>query len=150
MFKAEYIQIGKHFDTRTGDNLACRHCQTILVNTDVITHYKMMDEFREWFGRSMQINSGYRCPEYNALVGGEDNSYHMKGIAADWALPRDFYQLNQTRKREYLNNCKKKWYEICGTYGVNGGVGFYNSFVHFDSRTEKRAFWDNSIYFRKG
>lgn len=34
-------------------------------------------------GVEICINSGYRCPELNALVGGVYNSYHLLGLAAD-------------------------------------------------------------------
>ena len=32
---------------------------------------------------SIQITSGYRCPEYNKIVGGKETSSHVKGLAAD-------------------------------------------------------------------
>ena len=34
-------------------------------------------------GEPMFINSGFRCPELNKLVGGEDDSQHQYGEAAD-------------------------------------------------------------------
>jgi len=147
MFKAEYIQIGKHFDTRNGDNLACRHCQTMLINPDVIRQYQMLDEFREWFNRPMAINSGYRCKTYNASIGGAKDSKHVEGIATDWALPEEFFALTPARKRSFMNNCRDKWFKLCSKYGVSGGVGFYDTFMHFDSRTGARAHWNESKYF---
>lgn len=34
-------------------------------------------------GVNIIVNSGYRCPELNELVGGAINSYHQYGLAAD-------------------------------------------------------------------
>lgn len=43
----------------------------------------VLDPLREWYGRPILVNSGYRCPQLNRLVGGANNSQHMKGEAAD-------------------------------------------------------------------
>lgn len=149
MYKADYIQLGKHFDTRNGDNLACRHCGEIIVNADVIRHYQMMDELREWYGRPMVVNSGYRCKVYNdSLEGSASSSRHLFGDATDWALPGEFAGFTKARKRQFLLNVRKKWFEICDKYGVAGGCGFYNTFIHTDSRPVKRSQWDFSNYFK--
>ncbi len=42
---------------------------------------------RQLCGKPLVINSGYRCPNHNANVGGEKNSYHLVGEAADVAAP---------------------------------------------------------------
>lgn len=44
---------------------------------------EVLDPLREWFGKPIYINSGYRCPELNKAVGGVDNSFHLDGCAAD-------------------------------------------------------------------
>lgn len=44
---------------------------------------KVLDPLREWYGKPIYINSGYRCPELNKAVGGVSNSQHVKGEAAD-------------------------------------------------------------------
>lgn len=36
---------------------------------------------------SIQITSGYRCPDLNARVGGVETSQHTLGLAADWICP---------------------------------------------------------------
>lgn len=35
----------------------------------------------------IHINSGYRCPELNKLIGGSPQSAHMQGLAADIICP---------------------------------------------------------------
>ena len=44
---------------------------------------KILDEARERFGKPIKVNSGYRCKELNAMVGGSATSQHMTGEAAD-------------------------------------------------------------------
>lgn len=42
-----------------------------------------LDPIRELWGRRLIVNSGYRSPKVNALVGGVKTSQHLKGEAAD-------------------------------------------------------------------
>ena len=44
---------------------------------------RVLDPVRERWGVPIYVNSGYRCPELNKLVGGAPNSYHLRGMAAD-------------------------------------------------------------------
>ena len=43
----------------------------------------VLDPAREKLGLPITVNSVYRCPKHNALVGVVVNSQHMKGEAAD-------------------------------------------------------------------
>jgi hypothetical protein len=43
----------------------------------------VLQPVREHFGKSVTVNSGYRSPESNAVVGGSKTSDHCKGQAAD-------------------------------------------------------------------
>ncbi|MDE5945355.1 MAG: peptidase M15 [Rikenella sp.] len=44
---------------------------------------QLLDPLREAWGGPIAVNSGYRCPELNAAVGGVATSQHLKGEAAD-------------------------------------------------------------------
>lgn len=44
---------------------------------------KVLDPLREWYGKPVYVNSGYRSPQLNRLVEGAPGSQHMKGEAAD-------------------------------------------------------------------
>ena len=44
---------------------------------------EVLDPLREAYGKPIRVNSGYRCPRLNTLVGGSLNSQHMRGEAAD-------------------------------------------------------------------
>lgn len=46
----------------------------------------LLDPIRERFAVPMIITSGYRCERLNKLVGGVDNSQHMKGEAVDFCF----------------------------------------------------------------
>lgn len=43
----------------------------------------VLDPLRRLYGQPIKINSGYRCPQLNKLVGGVTNSWHQEGNAAD-------------------------------------------------------------------
>lgn len=79
-----------------------------------------LEDIRAHFGKPVHINSGYRCPNHNAAVGGAKASQHMAGTASDiWiggVLPSDVYA--------YAD-------KIIGT---KGGVGSYETFTHIDAR----------------
>lgn len=44
---------------------------------------KVLQPLRDVYQKPMHVNSGYRCPELNKLVGGSATSQHVKGEAAD-------------------------------------------------------------------
>ena len=43
----------------------------------------VLDPLREAWGAPIHVNSGYRCPELNKIVGGTHTSPHQRGEAAD-------------------------------------------------------------------
>ncbi len=43
----------------------------------------VLDPLREWYGKPIRVNSGYRCEALNEAVGGSDTSQHRLGEAAD-------------------------------------------------------------------
>lgn len=132
-------QITPHFNIY---EFRCRVNNEILINTDVIAHIQRLEKFRQWYKRTMIVNSGYRTLEHNKNIGGSPNSQHILSIASDINLPMgEFQGFTKTRKEEFLQNIKNKWYEICAADGLGGGVGFYDVFFHLDSR-RKKAFWD--------
>ena len=64
-----------------------------------------LDLIRAHMDKPIYINSGYRCKELNKEVGGSENSYHTKGLAADFRtndkedLPRMYNFLQRNIKR---------------------------------------------------
>lgn len=67
----------------------------------------LLDPVREAWGRPIRVNSGFRCPTLNAMVGGAVGSQHTSGEAADlttgsvednrrlFALIRDNFDFDQ-------------------------------------------------------
>lgn len=43
----------------------------------------VLDPLREWYGKPIYVNSGYRCTALNKAVGGVASSQHLTGQAAD-------------------------------------------------------------------
>ena len=43
----------------------------------------VLDPLREWYGKPIRVNSGFRCEALNEAVGGSDTSQHRLGEAAD-------------------------------------------------------------------
>ena len=43
----------------------------------------VLDPLRDAWGGPIHVNSGYRCPELNKIVGGTPTSQHQRGEAAD-------------------------------------------------------------------
>lgn len=42
-----------------------------------------LERVRELYGKPIIVNSGVRCPEHNAAVGGVRSSEHLSGLGAD-------------------------------------------------------------------
>lgn len=125
-------QISKNFNL---NEFKCAANGEMIVNQDVIMHILRLQKLRDWIMKPMVINSGYRTLEYNRLKKSPDTSFHILGIATDVSMPLS------SRTEDYYQRLKKKWYELCALDGLGGGVGFYKTFMHFDSR-QRRAFWD--------
>lgn len=67
-------------------NLPPRHEEAKVYYNLVVLVEKLLDPIRERFAVPIIITSGYRCEKVNKLVGGVDNSQHMKGKAVDFCF----------------------------------------------------------------
>jgi uncharacterized protein YcbK (DUF882 family) len=90
-----------------------------------------LQKIRDVIDEPIYINSGYRSKLHNAKVGGVSNSYHTKGMAADIHVKgMSPEQLYTTISQMILNGSIKE-----------GGLGLYNTFVHYDIQGKKHR-WD--------
>ena len=83
---------------------------------------ELLEQIRAAAGGAVHITSGYRPPDYNASVGGEPNSYHMDGLAAD-------IYCDHLTTAQLHTVCEK-------VVGNRGGLGYYPKaqFCHVDVR----------------
>ncbi len=105
------------------------------VQADILTHIKdlaeALEHLRKKLGKPFVIGSGWRSARVNKLVGGEDKSLHMKGMAADVTV----VGMDPTKVFNLL------------TPGWGGGLGHYPKtrwrvgFTHIDIR-KQRARWN--------
>jgi hypothetical protein len=101
----------------------CGKCDPILLDDNLV---EWLQKIRDHFGRSVNVNSGYRCAKHNASpkVGGAAGSHHVKGMAAD------------IRVEGITPGEVAKYAESIGIRRI----GLYDDFVHIGSDTKKR-FW---------
>lgn len=81
----KYFKMCEFLDSQTAKSskivnmfLCAEHIDNVLAMVD-----DLLDPLREMFGKPILVNSGYRVPELNALVGGSANSLHKVGMAVD-------------------------------------------------------------------
>ena len=68
-----------------------------------------LNKFRQVWGQSMLVTSGYRTPEHNDLVGGAKNSAHLFCQAADiWDRDRSLAKYC-ARYESILEKCGLWW-----------------------------------------
>lgn len=70
------------------DTARKNHIQNVITDTEVRDSVKalvlnVLQPLRDKWGGPLVINSGYRSPKLNRLVGGASTSQHVKGEAAD-------------------------------------------------------------------
>ncbi|MEM6472173.1 MAG: D-Ala-D-Ala carboxypeptidase family metallohydrolase [Planctomycetota bacterium] len=83
-----------------------------------------LQELRGTIGKAIHINSGYRTPTYNKRVGGVSNSQHLYAKAADIRVSGMSPSQVHSQILSMIGDGKMK----------QGGLGLYNSFVHYDIR----------------
>lgn len=85
--------LSEHFSCK---EMACR-CGKCNYSTDEAVEkflnrnlILLLEAMRSFINRPIKITSGIRCPEHNKAVGGEDNSTHLRGEAADIHIEGSF------------------------------------------------------------
>lgn len=108
----------------------CGKCRSITPPDELID---ILCQIREHYGKPVIINSGYRCKEHNAKIGGAPQSRHVAGDAADFTV-KDIKTID-------LYNYVILTYGD-GPYGIAKRISQnpYAGFVHFDCRG-KKARW---------
>jgi uncharacterized protein YcbK (DUF882 family) len=86
-----------------------------------------LDVLRRYLNAPILINSGYRSPAHNRSVGGKKDSQHLYGKAAD-------IRSNTFKPREIAAAIEKL---IKEGKMLQGGLGIYPTFIHYDIRGTK-------------
>ena len=105
-------------------NCKCGHCSKGASSMDPAV-ISLADDLREAFGSALLVVSAVRCKRHNKAVGGAKGSKHMTGQALDLRP---------------LNGDIRGLQLLAEQLNPDGGVGFYKTFVHIDSRG-RRARW---------
>lgn len=110
----------------TYEEFACKcGCGFNAISVELV---KQLQEMRDDMGgnKKVTVTSGCRCKKHNETVGGEKNSQHSLGTAADIKVeslsPKEVY--------DYFD----------AKYPSSHGLGLYSTWVHIDVRP-KRARW---------
>ena len=107
----------------------CNHCGKYgnAISTELL---EVLEDVRAYFGGApVTINSGVRCEQHNAAVGGASNSRHK----VEYADAADIVVSGQAPStvHAYLDK----------TYSGQYGLGQYSSFTHIDVRPNGPARW---------
>lgn len=100
---------------------------------NIIHTLVVADEIRERLGSPLTVTSAYRSPAYNAAVGGERGSYHMRFMALDLA-PAVAKVSAVAALARALRGKKFKVPGTNDTFIWRGGIGVYPAFAHIDTR----------------
>ena len=97
------------------------------VYVNIVKLANQLQVIRDVIGQPIKLTNAYRCVEHNKSIGGVYNSQHILGKAADLKVkglkPKELKLVIET----LIDNG-----EI-----LQGGVGIYNTFVHYDIRKTK-------------
>lgn len=101
------------------------------VKKNLVTLAQQLQVIRDHFGKAVTVTSGYRSPDHNERIGGAKESFHVRGMAADIKVAGvSPYILG--KQIEMLIDAGKM---------IQGGIGIYDSWVHYDFRGKKIR-WD--------
>lgn len=93
----------------------------------------LLDPLRAAWGAPIAVNSGYRCPQLNAAVGGVSTSQHLKGEAADitagsptanrrlFATIRELHRSGRLVFDQLIDEADYRWIHISYRAGANRG-----------------------------
>ena len=130
---------GNLTDHFTADDYAINQTSNVTLTQESYEHALMLEEFRQWLKRPVEVHAWYRTSAYNKKVGGVSNSSHLKGLATDWSTD---IKITEEKFIKYA----KKWKEICENHNCVGEAGLYTWGIHLGSHiTYSKTFyhWDS-------
>jgi uncharacterized protein YcbK (DUF882 family) len=101
------------------------------------------EQIRTAIGKPLTINSGYRCPAYNARIGGAQMSAHTFGLALDISF--------DTKTHRTTTEEVKSLVEAVNSLVPNLRMGTYPTFIHIDTAylivPRMSAAWQHGVRF---
>jgi len=112
-------------------NCKCGCKMPLDVYENIIKLAGQLQRLRDYTGRPITINSAYRCPDHNSKIKGSSRSQHLLGKAADITI--------QSLKPAEVFVIIEDLIDMGEL--LQGGVGAYDTFTHYDIRRTK-ARWN--------
>ncbi len=127
-------QISKHFH---GDEFACPCCNVVKVDELLL---EGLESLHTLLDVSIHILSGYRCESHNRYIGGEENSQHCLGKAAD-------IRVLSSVPLQFIYKTAHDLQRFGGIGIYPAGAGQLRGFLHVDVR-KNSARWSriNGVY----
>ena len=101
------------------------------VKGNVIKLANQLQTLRDYIQKPITLTNAYRCPKHNKAVGGVPNSQHVLGKAADLKVGGVYPKHLATMIETLIDKGDL----------LQGGIGVYNTFTHYDIRKTKSR-WD--------
>jgi len=114
------------FDSKDGAEMP----NDVLMNVQKLA--SQLQILRNNINKPITINSGYRSPEHNKDIGGVENSQHVLGKAADIKVKGISTRILAALIEDLINDGDM----------LQGGLGIYDTFVHYDVAKGKKRRWD--------
>ena len=111
----------KEFDSKDGSEMP----EDVLMNVQKVAN--QLQVLRNHINKPIKINSGYRSPDHNRAIGGVSNSQHVLGKAADIMVTGVTTSELSAIIEQLISDGDM----------LQGGLGVYNTFVHYDIRKKK-------------
>lgn len=96
---------------------------------------ELAQQIRDVWGAPLKVNSGYRCPKLNKLVGGASNSDHVYAAALD--LNAGSKEKNKQLFKTIQNIKGLKWRQLIDEYNY--------SWIHISINHENNSYKNNQI-----
>ena len=127
------MSLTKNFSKSEFDcNCGCDMPEEVLMEIQKLAG--QLQHIRDFIRKPIKITNAYRCPKHNKKVGGVSNSQHILGKAADIQVSG----LDPLEVYKTIDNLTEHGHIL------QGGLGKYNTFTHYDIR-KTRARWDKTV-----
>ena len=87
----------------------------------------MLQRLRDIVKRPITVNSGYRQEAYNAQIGGDKRSGHLRGWAVDIGKIAGFDD----------DSIAIYWRQLCIKYGFIGAINLYDTYYHLEINSDR-------------